>query len=111
MKMKWDFRKQEKTIPQGKWQVKMEQGKRRLAGWLQRQSERWSIRTKKVMLILCSLLFGSAMLWQVFRGIGSTRLPPIGMIAKPITPLPLQKMETDSIQADRGNTDNKSDNH
>jgi len=103
--MKWETKfkrplKKEKAIPAGKWQVKVELGKRRLAGWLQRQSEKLSIRTKKVLLICCCLLFGSMMVLQVVNGLGMGKLPDTGKVVKPLTPPPLPKMERDTVRRD-----------
>lgn len=112
--MKWNINfkrpvKKEKSFPTGKWQAKVEHGKHRLAGWLQRQSEKLSVRTKKILLITCCMVFGSMMLLQVFNGLGFDRLPDIGKIAKPLTSLPLQKLDT--VGTDSTGIENKSFNH
>ena len=114
MKMKWNINfkkptKKEKSSPAGKWQAKVEHGKRRLAGWLQRQSEKLSIRTKKILLMVCCTVFGSLMLLQVFSGLGMQRLPDIGKVVKPLTPLPLQRLDT--VRADSVEIGNKKFNH
>ena len=112
--MKWHFKKsakQEKGAANGKWQAKVEHGKRKLAGWLQRQSDKLSIRTKKILLIVCCTVFGSLMLWQVFNGLGGHRLPDIGKVIKPLTPLPLERPGLDSGRSDSTGLGNKRFNH
>lgn len=112
--MKWNMKKtgqREKAATAGKWQARVEQGKRRLAGWLQRQSEKLSIRTKKVLLIGCCLLFGSLMVLQVVNGLGLHKLPDTGKVVKPLTPPPLRKMEPDTVLKDSTGIGNKSFNH
>jgi len=61
---------------------------RKLAGWLQLQSEKLSVRTKKIIVIASFLLFASLMVYQVIDGLNGPVLPESGKITKPDLPVP-----------------------
>lgn len=62
----------------GKMHLAIEKIKRRIAGYLSKQSEQFSARQKKMGLLVFGLITGMISLTLIFRPIsGNTKLPPI----------------------------------
>lgn len=80
--------------------VKLEAGKRRLAGWLQTQSEKLSVGMKKGLLFLGGLCFGGLMAAQIVGGLSGRPLPDGGTIRKPQTAVPVPGPRPDRAEAD-----------
>lgn len=102
--MKWKLKlkqpfKTDRQQREGKWQAKMETSKRRLAAWLQQQSEKLSIRSKKIILVGCCLLFGSFMIWRMISGLGADVLHR-SRIMRPVLVTPLPKLNIDTTNTD-----------
>lgn len=87
------WRKKRKTGPMdgqemGRLQILVNGNQRKLAGWLQVQSEKLSVPAKKMILAVGFLLFAALMIFQVINGLNSNTFPESGKIIKPDLPLP-----------------------
>lgn len=82
-----------------KFQVLMTGYQHKLAGWLQVQSEKLSVRAKKMILIAGGLFMAAFMLFQITNSLNGNLLPESGTIIKPDFPVPEQPSEKERIRA------------
>lgn len=93
-------REKGKTQPQsGRVQLWVIHHQRKLASWLQIQSEKLSITAKKVLLVTGCLLFAGCLVLQITGGLNHNRMPESGSIIKPGLPVPFNPMETAPMRA------------
>lgn len=98
---KRDITKMEAQPGEGasKFQVFMTGYQRKLAGWLQVQSEKLSVRAKKMILIAGGLLMAAFMVFQITNSLNGSLLPESGTILQPDLPKPQQPSEKERIGA------------
>ena len=98
------WRKKRNTGPvsgqmMGRFQEIVNNNQLKLAGWLQVQSEKLSVRAKKMIVIVCFLLFASCMVYQVVGGLHRPVLPESGKIIRPELPVPEHPSKKARIEA------------